>query len=67
VTEEEAKTKRCCGGQDCGHYNENPYPARWCIGSACMAWRQRNIMGDEPNSSGGLISAGYCGLAGRTP
>ena len=39
MTEEEAKTKRCCGPADCGHYNSKPYPARWCLGSECMAWR----------------------------
>lgn len=36
MTEDEAKTKRCCGGRDCG--SPGPDGATMCIGSACMAW-----------------------------
>jgi hypothetical protein len=38
LTEEEAKTKRCCGGPNCGKYG-GCVDDNLCIGSACMAWR----------------------------
>jgi len=53
MTEEEAKTKLCCGPQDCGErmFEDRPIPlnpnalymskylGRYCKGSECMAWR----------------------------
>lgn len=36
LTEEEAKTKRCCGPQGYRHDTEGSYR---CIASECMAWR----------------------------
>ena len=39
MTEEEAHLKQCCGPDGCGRHNEEPYPARWCVGASCMAWR----------------------------
>lgn len=39
MTEDEAHMMQCCGPDGCGRHNDNPYPARWCVGSACMAWR----------------------------
>lgn len=38
MTEEEAKNTRCCGPEGCGQPGIMP-ASRWCIGSACMAWR----------------------------
>lgn len=63
-----ARTKQCCGPEPCGFFNDNPYPARWCVASACMAWRATdNESGpvdptrDRPPPS---KPAGFCGLAG---
>ncbi len=39
MTEDEAHQMKCCGPVNCGHFNDTPYPARWCDTSACMAWR----------------------------
>lgn len=39
MTEDEATQKQCCGPEGCGVHNDKPYPAHWCVGSACMAWR----------------------------
>ena len=47
MTEDEAKTKACCGGPGCGKWvpqtkeqMQHGIPSqRLCIGSACMAWR----------------------------
>ena len=36
LTDEEAPVKRCCGPKECGIKRDGN---RWCIGSACMAWR----------------------------
>lgn len=66
VTEEEAKTKRCCGGPQCGNYE--PIADGWrCIGSACMAWRWQMIDdGDSMHLARWVPSdKGYCGKAGR--
>ena len=44
VTEEEAKTKRCCGPSGTGRLDPTAgvitfvHRERLCIGSACMAW-----------------------------
>lgn len=42
LTEDEAKTKRCCGAYDCGERRvmAGEVIERYCIGSACMAWRE---------------------------
>jgi hypothetical protein len=61
MTEAEAKKKRCCGPDGCGEKRNTqlgaePHPMapkqRYCIGSACMAWRD---WGDKS----------HCGLAGE--
>lgn len=39
MTEDEAKMMQCCGPEGCGYFNDQPRPARWCVGSSCMAWR----------------------------
>lgn len=73
MTEDEANQKQCCGPEGCGQHNDRPYPARWCVGSACMAWR--SIPAGHASSrietpTGFKITinhaeTGYCGLAGR--
>lgn len=76
MTEDEAALKQCCGPAECGRQNDNPYPARWCVGSSCMAWRDYGFRGKDGNwfvpsrewknshSSKGTEAHGYCGLAG---
>lgn len=52
MTEDEAKTKRCCGATGCGEgravqgtmnaageISPDYLEKRFCIGSACMAWQ----------------------------
>lgn len=67
MTEDEAATVQCCGPEGCGYFNEEPRPARWCVGSKCMAWRTRRE-DYRYNEHGGLASGprviSYCGLAG---
>jgi len=74
VTEEEAKTKRCCGPEGCGVYEGGvpllrtdgrraslvPGQPRMCIGSACMAWRWHRL----GKVVADLETTGSCGLAG---
>lgn len=69
MTEEEAKTKSCCGagGQEVFGGNLGDL---YCIGSQCMAWRW--IAGDPhgPATDGGILLPrsqwpGFCGLAGK--
>lgn len=76
MTEEEAKTKRCCGSSTCGEVRpvddesrwSGPYP-NFCIGSACMAWRW--ALPSALDAAGNLVPKekqvvpGYCGLAGQ--
>lgn len=40
MTEEDAKMKRCCGPGGSGE--TRAFGIRYCIGSACMAWRTRD-------------------------
>ena len=60
MTEDEAKKKRCCGPQYCGHGRRNTDDIydMWCVGSLCMAWRVTPKYAEKPNH-------GYCGLAGK--
>ena len=62
MTEDEAKTKACCGS------GYRPMENGSCIGSSCMAWRW-----SEPALAGQYAEAqadafrgrmGFCGLAG---
>ena len=60
MTPEEAKTKWCPffrskGPLDQWSDNRDHGGAGFCIGPACMAWRRFD----------GLLTAGYCGLAGK--
>ena len=81
MTEDEAKTTRCCGPVGCGRseyagrqggdIDGNVIWERWCIGSACMAFRE----GGYPPMVGDTITIkippdpkivhGFCGLAGK--
>lgn len=63
VTEEEAKTKQCCGGRGCGRTETGSDGRIWsrCIGSACMAWRWQDNLSPEHQRGDG----GYCGKAGK--
>lgn len=89
MTEEEARKTRCCGPQGCGKVQDYDVHRnsvgdtigqsflRFCIGSACMAWRrlprpeydpdvQRQYHGSSLEDIEGMnLSAGYCGLAGK--
>lgn len=70
MTEDEAKTKACCGPEGCGeempptdvitagHFvRHSGKEGRFCIGSRCMGWRW---------ITGHLIDTdGYCGYAGK--
>lgn len=78
MTEEQAKTKRCCGPENCGDVG-NPdatgYRHRWCNGSACMAWRwfqpghDPDLGRQFPDLMQSDLNArrdvGYCGRAGK--
>lgn len=63
MTEEEAKTKTCCGPIAL-HPNSHPT----CWGSACMAWRwfppKIRVLADESIETQ-PHDIGFCGLAGR--
>lgn len=85
MNEDEAKTMRCCGPSGCGISLDSPdafkqttgarHYARFCIGSACMAWRLKNAsnltMADfdkltpEERKDMRIKNEGYCGLAGK--
>lgn len=44
MTEEEARTKRCCGPEGCGNSDANG--RRRCIASDCAAWRYSSPLHD---------------------
>lgn len=63
MTEEEAKTKSCCGPMQAEHGKTHVVN---CIGSACMAWRWESgfpLPNDPPAISERYH--GFCGLAGK--
>lgn len=79
MTEQEAGQKRCCGPEGCGVLGNPDYEggpsSRWCIGSACMAWRwELTDRGWRVLQTKGLDALlqeaapnklqGHCGLAG---
>lgn len=49
MTEDEAHMTQCCGPEGCGQFNDQPYAARWCTASRCMAWRVTTIHGHQEN------------------
>lgn len=80
MTEDEATSKRCCGPEGCGTFGnpkENGTCDRYCIGSACMAWRwfrspddaasetefQKSCSGPDQDKI--VEPDGFCGLAGK--
>lgn len=79
MTEEEAKTKRCCGSDTCGVCSTTEkiemqngsvvhVALRMCIGSACMAWRvtpQSTEIKENGRVQTTIAPTGYCGLAGK--
>ena len=74
MTEDEAKTKRCCGPEGCGDYiHKDTQRERYCIASECMAWQATDNEctnpTHDPNSTvvyvPTFVPAGYCGLAQR--
>ena len=58
LTEDEAKTKRCCGPEGCGYTHTSATSTRagerYCIASACIAWRwgQKRNPDWKPDHSG---------------
>lgn len=59
MTEDEAKTKACCGS---GH---RPMENGECIASSCMAWRWDTSRPNMPPAEGkAAYLHGFCGLAG---
>ena len=77
MTEEEAKTKACCGAPLLAQVmisispnvriTDAPDLLGRCQGSACMAWRWEEEQPDpgpvhSPNDEDG---GGYCGIAGK--
>lgn len=79
MTEDEAKTKVCCGPlhqpeyAKIGEIAESKPSIRNCIGSACMAWRWEDVRWVRPENNAGTreyelvprSNLGFCGLAGR--
>lgn len=79
MTEDEAKKTRCCGPEGCGAKSSYDNK-RFCIASACMAWRWTVCGGPfsavpwmaadlaeaerVSNDADGAVIGGYCGLAG---
>jgi hypothetical protein len=60
VKESDAIEKRCCGPEGCGLPKNDRDQRRYCLGSACMAWRWWSI-------SDGLGRCGLAGEAGELP
>jgi hypothetical protein len=73
MTEDQAKTTRCCDPNGCGEVRDDnrgsPDNApRYCISSACMAWRWIPKAGTDENAQPNYYAGqwqGYCGLAGK--
>jgi hypothetical protein len=71
MTEDEAKTKICCGPPQVAAQMMRARPA-YCAGSACMAWRWNVEKGYQqmaadwtPADTTKTAPHGFCGLAGR--
>lgn len=72
MTEDQARLTRCCGPEGCGGNSANEAD-RYCIASACMAWRNAAplfIYNADPYTGyieevPGTGAGGFCGLAGQ--
>jgi hypothetical protein len=65
MTEDEAKTKWCHRTFIPVHGATGPLlSATYCAGSACMAWRWKEVCPQEQVEDG-APRHGYCGLAGK--
>lgn len=77
LSEAEAKGKRCCGPEGCGTTlaaaGTSVAHWRFCVASACMAWRKTGQIGIGPNGEKRSTDldgrtrwtdVGRCGLAG---
>ena len=64
MTEEEAKTKSCCGPMQAEYGKTHVVN---CIGSACMAWRWVSVgmQYEHAGYGGSERGKGFCGLAGK--
>ena len=73
MTEDEAKTRWCCGAQAVAAMMSGSKTGALCIGSACMAWRwsrdaewQAKAEAEYRRSGRRIVPTdGYCGLASR--
>ena len=70
MTEDEAKTKTCHKTLAADIFNLNGSSVRspkFCIGSACMAWRWQEAYPRQADDTFANRSAtqGFCGLAGK--
>lgn len=70
MTEEDAKTTRCCGPKGCGDLRlVNTVWLRFCIASNCMGWRELFEADSVEEPVGSRVRftkiGGYCGLAGH--
>jgi len=71
MTEDEAKTKKCCGPKiillgllvSTGKRITDPEAPLLCIGSDCMAWRWSYPPDEAAGNKNG--PQGFCGLAGK--
>ncbi len=74
MTESDAKTRQCCGGEGCGHKLDNGIII--CVASDCMGWiiEYRMCRNGTPLKPGATYSptddsvtemaaGGFCGLA----
>jgi len=80
MTEEQAQRTRCCGPEGCGFTRKvkradaphDEIVVRFCLGSACMAWRHAPVSFTQVNDNGKTVQIEgrsytdfYCGLAGK--
>jgi hypothetical protein len=77
MTEEDAKQKwrpmvnhynalhEPCGNSFAMMGSPNDWRHTKCIGSSCMMWQHENVVTGAVSPTGGIVSGGYCGLAGK--
>jgi hypothetical protein len=74
MTEDEAKTKVCCGSPvvvgpilAAAFHSQSGSPVKAdtkCVASDCMAWRWKEGLDKDPKDGHFKKLFGYCGLAG---